>query len=189
MKKNRIAAFFAVIFLLAASIFTGCDNTNNSSYGNNYIYMPQATVSGGVNLNYPVPSGYSTATYNFKIDSVNHIVNVNLGVLASGENAKMGYSVDVSVNNDTTNQIISGGTIANAVLLPSTIYTLPSSVTVPVGQYYTSFYLSINSTELKKMTGKIALLTVQLSNPTNYQLNTLLNKTVVVIDVNALKLP
>jgi predicted cupin superfamily sugar epimerase len=113
---------------------------------------------------------------------------VYLGVSASGEQANTGYTVNVSVNNDTTNQIISSGTIANAVILPSTMYSLPSSVTVPAGQHFATFTLSIDELALKTYTGKMALLTVQLSNPTNYVLNTKYNQTVVVINVTALNL-
>lgn len=190
MKKNiiKIGSLFAVIMLLAVFI-NSCDKGySNASFGYNYIYIPQATVSGGVNLNYPVPKGYDTATYNYQLDSVNHKLNVYLGVSASGQKAGLGYTVNISANIDTTNQIISGGTIANAILLPDSIYTLPTSVTVPAGKNAGSFFLTINSTALKQFAGKMALLTVQLSNPTNYQLNTQLNKVVVVINVSNLNL-
>lgn len=190
MKKNiiNITVFFAVAALFIVTM-NSCDKGYNSaSFGYNYIYMPQATVSGGLNLNYPVPVGLDSATHNYQIDSINHKVNVYLGVLVSGEQANTGFTVNVSVNNDTTNQIISGGTIANAILLPATMYVLPSSVTVPAGQHVGSFYLSIDAVALKAYSGKMALLTVQLSNPTNYVLNTALNKTVVIINVAALNL-
>lgn len=190
MKKNIIntAVLFAATILLIMTM-NSCDKGyNNASFGYNYIYMPQATVSGGLNLNYPVPAGLDSATYNYKIDTVNHKVNVDLGVSVSGEQASTGFTVNVSVNNDTTNQIISGGSIANAVLMPGTMYSLPSSVTVPVGQHFATFNLSIDAVALKAYAGKMALLTVQLSNPTSYVLNTMYNKTVVIINVSALNL-
>jgi hypothetical protein len=106
-------------------------------------------------------------------------------VLASGEQANAGFTVNVSANNDTTNQIINGGTIANAVLLADSMYTLPSTVTVPAGKNSASFLLSIDSKALEAYAGKTVLLTVQLSNPTKYMLNTTLDKTVVEINVHA----
>jgi hypothetical protein len=190
MKKSiiKITVFFAVTALFIVSM-NSCDNGyNNASFGYNYIYMPQATVTGGLNINYTVPTGLDSATYNYQIDSVNHKLNVFLGVSVSGEQANTGFTVKVTANKDTTNQIISGGSIANAILLPDSIYTLPSSVTVPAGKHSASFNLSINSIALKGYAGKTALLTVQLSNPTNYIFNTKYNKTVVVINVSSLNL-
>ena len=184
----KTAHFFAVMTFFAVAL-NSCDKGyNSSSFGYNYIYMPQATVSGGLNLNYQVPTGLDSATYNYQIDTVNHKVNVALGVSVSGEQASTGFKVNVSVNNDTTNQIISGGSIENAVLLPSSTYTLPSSVTIPAGKHMASFNLSIDEVALKAYAGKVALLTVQLSDPTNYVLNKVYNKTVVVINVSALNL-
>ena len=173
MKKSIIktAFIFAVTALFAVTL-NSCDKGYSSAaFGYNYIYMPQATVSGGLNQNYSVPTGLDSATYNFQIDSINLKLNVYLGVTVSGEQPNTGFTVKVTANNDTTNQIIAGGSIANAVLLPDSIYTIPSSVTVPSGKHMASFYLSINSTALKAYSGKMALLTVQLSSPTNYVLN------------------
>ena len=190
MKKNIIktAIFLAISAFLVVSM-NSCDKGYSSaSFGYNYIYMPQATVSGGKNQNYAVPTGLDSATYNYHIDSINHKVNVYLGVIVSGEQANTGFTVDISANKDTTNQIISGGTIANAVLLPDSIYTLPSLVTVPAGKHMASFNLAIDEVALKAYAGKMLLLTVQLSNPTSYLLNPLYKKTLVVIDVTALNL-
>jgi|GEM_PF-1097632 hypothetical protein len=187
MKKNIIntAIFFAATILLIMTM-NSCDKGyNDASFGYNYIYMPQATVSGGLNLNYLVPAGLDSATFNYQVDTINHKINVYLGVSASGEQANAGFTVNVSANNDTTNQIINGGTIANAVLLADSMYTLPSTVTVPAGKHSASFLLSIDSKALEAYAGKTVLLTVQLSNPTKYILNTTLDKTVVEINVHA----
>lgn len=190
MKKSMIktAHFFAVLAFFVVAL-NSCDKGyNSSSFGYNYIYMPQATVSGGLNLNYRVPAGLDSATYNYQIDTINHKVNVNLGVSVSGEQASAGFKVNISVNDDTTNQIVSGGSITNAVLMPASMYSLPSSVTVPVAQHFATFNLSIDAIALKAYAGKMALLTVQLSNPTSYLLNSVYNKTVVIINVSALNL-
>ena len=184
----KTAFIFAVTALFAVTL-NSCDKGYNSaSFGYNNIYMPQATVSGGLNQNYAVPTGLDSATYNFQIDSINHKLNVYLGVTVSGEQPNTGFTVNVTANNDTTNQIIAGGSIANAVLLPDSIYTIPSSVTVLPGKHMASFYLSINSTALKAYTGKMAMVTVVLSNPSIYVLNNKYSKTVVIINVSALNL-
>jgi hypothetical protein len=190
MKKSMFkTAFLFAITALFAVTFNSCDKGfSSASFGYNYIYMPQATVSGGLNQNYAVPTGLDSATYNFQIDSINHKLNVYLGVTVSGEQPNTGFKVTVSANNDTTNQIIAVGSVSNAILLPDSIYTLPTSVTVPGGKHMASFNLSINSTALKAYSGKMALLTVQLSNPSNYLLNNTYSKTVVIINVSALNL-
>jgi hypothetical protein len=190
MKKSMIktAAFFTITTLLIM-IVSGCDKGfNSASFGYNYIYMPEATMSGGLNLNYTVPSGLDSATYNYQLDTVNHKVNVDLGVSVSGEQAGVGFIVNVSVNNDTTNQIVSGGSITNAVVIPASMYSLPSSVTVPAGQHFATFNLSIDAVALKAYAGKTVVLTVQITNPTHYVLNTPYNQTVVIINVSALNL-
>lgn len=190
MKKSMIktATFFAVAALFIVAL-NSCDNGYSAAnFGINNVYMPQATVSGGLNQNYPVPVGLDSATHNYQIDSINNKVNVYLGVTVSGEQANLGLTVNVSVNNDTTNQIISGGSIAKAILLPASSYSLPTLVTVPAGKHTASFNLSIDAVALKAYAGKMVLLTVQISDPTNYVLNKLYSRTVVVINVNALNL-
>lgn len=184
MKRNIL--FITVVLVLA--MFAGCQKGDgDADYGYTNIYMPQATVTGGLNLNYAVPSGDGFETYNYKIDSINHKLNVILGVIRSGKQSDDGYSVSVSVNKDTTTQLITKNVITNGVLLPDASYTLPTSVSVPAGQSYSSFYLSIDAVTLKTFSGKKAAITIAISNPSNYTLYTKYSKTVVIIDVDAIK--
>lgn len=179
---------------LALLFFSACDKKDSASpFGLNYIFIPQANQSGGVNLNYLVPSGLDTNTYNYKIDVKNNRVNVLLGVNCSGKDAASGYTVNVATLADTVNQLITanklGGSLTKpAILLPASAYTLPGSVTVPSGQYMTPFYLSIDETQLRSYSGKRVALCVTISNPTHYSLNTIFNKVIIIIDVDALKL-
>ncbi|RYE28367.1 MAG: DUF1735 domain-containing protein [Sphingobacteriaceae bacterium] len=185
--------FFAA---LLAIYLMGCDKKDsNTAFGFNYVYMPQATVSGGTNLNYLVPSGLDTNTYNYKIDAKNNKVNVYLGVSCSGKVATAGYTVSVTTRSDTIATLISSGAINVApnatkavVLLPNIAYTLPATVTVPAGEYRADFNLAIDLTMLKTYAGKKVALCVMVSNPTNYMLNNTANKVVIIIDVDALKL-
>ncbi len=187
MKRNTIGVTSFVTIALLYVLLSGCDK-KSTNYGLNVIYMPSSAVSGGLNLNYPVPAGLDSATYNFTKDSLNNKVTVFLGVSVSGQQASNGFTVKVSVNKDTTNQIIAGKSIANAILLPDNLYSLPTSVTVPANMNSASFNLQIDDYNSFKTIckGKMALLTVVINSPSNYSLNTNLNKTVVIIDVNKL---
>ncbi len=186
MKKN---AFYITVVLIAG-VFASCQKGDgNVQYGYTYVYMPQATATGGLNRNYLVPSGAGISTYNFQIDSLNHKLNVILGVLRSGKQSAGGYSVDVIADKDTTNQLIAANTIANGVLLPDNTYTLPSKVIVPAGQNYANFFLSVNAADLNAaaVTGKNLVLTIRIANPSNYMLNTKYSKTVVIINANTIR--
>ena len=158
MKKHT---FLVAIVLIVAGFMSCQKGDSDTAFGYTNIYMPEATVTGGLNLNYLVPSGAGLPTYNFQIDSVNHKLNVILGVTRSGKASADGYTVDVVVYADTTNQQITNKAITNGVLLPATMYTLPTKVMVPAGKNYASFYLSIDATAFKAAayTGKnVALL-------------------------------
>jgi hypothetical protein len=186
MKRN---ALFITVVLITA-VFLSCQKGDgDTAYGNTLIYMPQATSTGGLSCNYQVPSGAGISTYNFQIDSINHKLNVILGVLRSGKESAGGYSVDVIADNDTTNQLIANNVFTNGVLLPNASYTLPTKVIVPAGKNNATFYLSINAADLNNAlyTGKNLALTIRITNPTNYTLNTKYSKTVVIINANSIR--
>ena len=184
------------LFLICAALISliSCEpKDSDQPYGNTQIYIPQSTVSGGISLTYLVPSGYDTSTFNYRIDSLGNKVNVYLGVICSGkQQAVNGYSVTVAVRTDTINQLITNGQLKTdakpIVLLPSSAYSLPSTITVPGGQYASNFYLSIDKTQLKTYAGKKVALCVTIANPSNYTLSTQNNQVIILIDVDALKI-
>jgi len=190
---------FLLILLLSAVFMTSCDKKlSDTAFGNTIIYLPQAQQSGGVNLNYLVPStiSYDTTTNNFNLDLANNVVNVYFGLNCSGlQQSLNGYTVTVSTRSDTINQLISNGLIKVApdagfpvVLLPSSAYTLPSTVTVPAGASRANFTLAINYATLKTYAGQKVALCIVISNPTMYTLSPVYNQVVTIIDVSQLKL-
>lgn len=189
-------AFFVTGFLLMAAVLTSCEKGDSTrDFGLTAIYMPQSLQSGHTSLNYLVPSGLDANTYNYIIDSANNRLAVILGVSRSGKQAPEAYSVSVAANPDTIIAAIANGTIQvdpdknkTVVLLPDKEYSLPQRVTVPAGQYATTFYLSIDINALKGYAGKKVALAVYLSNPTKYPLNTANSETIIIIDVDALNL-
>jgi Domain of unknown function (DUF1735) len=198
--KHRALYFLCGALAIGTALATtlgGCaKEAGNLNYGTPVIYMPQSIQSGTTtSIVYNVPSGLDSATYNFIIDSVNNKLDIVLGVLRSGKAANGAFSVAILTNPDTVNTAIANGSLVGnpdptdtIVLLPSSAYSLPATVSVPAGSSQTTFYLSVDLTQLKALSGKKAALAVYLDKPSTYQLNPVNSETIVVIDVNALNL-
>src|SRR5882757_9230921 len=137
-------------FLLLVALFSRCEkNDSDKAFGNTTIFMPQATVSGGTNANYPVPSGLDSATHNYTIDSTAGTVTVLLGVSRSGLQSYQAFSVQVTTNADTINHLITAGLLdATTMLLPSDVYTLPATVHVDARVPTVSFNLVLDKVKL-----------------------------------------
>ena len=123
--------FFFLIGLLLAS----CEgNDADEDYGYAYLYMPQATTSGGLNADYQVPSGGGENTYNFNYDAASQRLDIVLGVIRSGKVPAKAYSVDIISRTDTTAYISEQGLIENGIVLPEGLYELPETVSVEAGE-------------------------------------------------------
>lgn len=188
MKKNMKSKMYALMAMLLFAIgFVGCDGGDGDlDYGFAYLYMPQATSGGGLDNNYYVPSGGGDYTANYRIKDQK--LEIILGVLRSGQLANDAYSVDIISRADTTHQIVTSGTIPNAVALSETQFSLPSAVSVPSSKSGETFYMSVPVETLKRteFAGKKLVATVAITNPTKYQLNTKKTSTVVIVDVDAI---
>src|SRR5581483_12380194 len=88
-------------FVLLTGVYLSCKKDDSKlDYGYSKIYMPQAIFkSGGVNNNYPVPSGTDSSTYNYEVDTKANRLNVILGASLSGPGTGA-FSVDVKADND-----------------------------------------------------------------------------------------
>lgn len=185
IKNNRLTLF---ILLLCCMATTGCkEGDGEADYGFAYIYMPQATTSGGLNNHYLVPSGAGKDTYNFKEE--NGKLNIYLGVLRSGKiSDASGFTVDVAASSTQTDEVVASGAISNAVALQAGSYTLPDKAIVQSGKESGSFYLSLDMDVVTnyRHIGKNLVLAVGIANPTHYQLSKQNTSVVVVIDVDAL---
>lgn len=189
----RIIHFFLCCIILA--VLSGCEKEASSmDYGSPLVYMPQSMQS-GTDIVYNVPSGLDSATYNYVIDTPDDKLNIVLGVLRSGKAANNAFSVAILTNPDTVTAAIANGSLAgnpdptdSIVLLPSGAYSLPATVSVPAGSNQATFYLSVDIAQLKTYAGKKVALAVYLDKLSTYQLSPTNAETIVVIDVNALKL-
>lgn len=189
MKHTRIFVWLCI--LAAGMAWVSCKKDDSAKdYGLSKIYMPQAIFkSGGVNNNYPVPSGTDSSTYNYLIDTKEKKVNIILGASLSGP-GRDAYGVDIKVDNDTIQQLFASNVLDPALykLMPATMYSLPNRLDVEAGSKSGTFLLSVDIAQLKsnEYAGKLLVLAVKLANATRYELNPSLNTTIVVIDINAL---
>lgn len=190
MKFNNIKVA-GVLIVSFITVFASCKKDDSEKeYGFSKIYMPQAiSKSGGVNNNYPVPSGSDSSTFNYQVDRKDNKVLVTLGAILSGP-GKDAYSVDIKVDNDTIQKLFNSRALDSTVykLMPSSIYTLPPSLEVAQGNKAGTFSLAIDITRLKStaFTGKFLVLAVKVANPSRYELNAALSTTIVIVDVNLL---
>ena len=179
---------FIVIIALIALGLSSCEKGEGfDDYGFACIYMPQATVSGGLNNNYNVPSGEGPYTYNFKVEG--NQLKILLGVLRSGDLLNKGFSVDIIARIDTSQQIIAQNLVTNGMVFPQGLYSLPEKVTVPDNKNNESFYMTVPVDALKNdaYTDKQLVLTVAVANPTQFELSKVNTNTVVIVDVNAIR--
>lgn len=179
----KIKPYIFIIVLCATGFVLGGCKKDTLTYGEAFIYMPQATQSGGVNNQYLVPSGGGDMTRNFRMN--NGKVEIMLGVSRSSTLPSEEFTVDVVVRDDETNSFVSSGAIA----LPAGSYSLPSRVTVTSSNEAT-FYLSVDSAMLISdlaYSGQKMVLAVGIDNPTKYKLSENNILTMVIIDIDAIR--
>lgn len=184
MKRN-IKMNFLMPLLLVSFVLGSCNENVFNQEGVVNAYMPQAAVfDGGLTNHYPVPMT-SGELKNYEVDSVNHILNIYLGVKNSGRSKLRSYQVDVKANIDTTKKILLNGIYPKGVLLPAETYTLPEKVSVdtPTGSVF------LLKTDLNKIAQdypsyykSTLILGVTISNPSISTINKKLATTIVAID-------
>ncbi|HEX6429432.1 MAG TPA: DUF5013 domain-containing protein [Niastella sp.] len=190
MQRNLIIQIL-FIAVVTGIVVSSCEKAaSEKDYGFAKIYMPQAIFkSGGTTNNYPVPSGSDSSTYNYLVDTKEKKLNIILGASLSGP-GNAPYTVDVQVDNDTIQKMFTTKVLDTALykLIPSGMYSLPSNLAVTGGEKTGTFYLSLDIAQLKldKYIGKYLVLAVRLANPSEYELNSAISTTIVIVDVNAL---
>ena len=179
--RNRILSAVAILSTFLA--FSCQKGDGEADYGNQYIYIPQATVSGGIDNLYNVPSGGAENTLNFRMSETDADAEVCLGVMLSGKKAGSGFSVGVVVDTDAS---ASAAEALGAAVLPASAYDLPSVVNVESGRNSATFKMLVHKTFIEANSGVYAL-ALTLSGPSAYELSSKATSVVVVIDVESLK--
>ena len=178
-------------FLLAISLILliSCnDDLSKKEWGHAKIYIPQASIlNGGISNDYPVSLKNNPATNNFRWNKKTNVLEVVLGVYRSGLESLKAFSVTVSTNTTATHETVSKTNKGYA--LPKDTYSLPSKVDVKDGERQAIFYLSVDLNKIianyPYLATRKLCLTVEISNPTFYELNSKLSKVNVVIDGSA----
>ena len=110
----------SVIAAMSAMLAVSCQKGDGEAdYGNSLIYIPQATVSAGIDNYYNVPSGGAENTLNFGTTETD--VDIYLGVMLSGKKAGSGFSVNIVEDSEAS---ISAAAALGATVLPSSAYEL-----------------------------------------------------------------
>lgn len=185
--------FGKIGMLLAASLaFSACQKEDaEKDYGSPLIYMPQSTnISMGLNAMYPVPhssNNESPTGYNYVVNEAKETTNIILGVTLAGT-AASAYSIDIEVDNDTLQQIISGGSLGpDYIAMPASGYSIPSRLDVPSGGAAT-FHLEVSNSLIINPAyfGKHLLLAVRITNPSKYSIDAARATTIVDLNIAAL---
>jgi hypothetical protein len=193
ISKTGMASVLAIFSGLIITIASCTKPDSEQDFGTTTIYMPQAVIrSGGVNNQYPVPTGTDSSTWNYKVDRSAGKIEVTLGAALSGPGSAA-FGADVRVDSDTLQKLFASGVFTSAthVIMPTSMYTLPARVEGSQGTRTGVFKLSIDHKALKGATyaGKFLLVAVRLANPTTYPLNVPLSSAIVVIEASKMPAP
>lgn len=191
MNATKTTAAILSVFALLW-FFSSCEKDDSAKeYGIPLVYMPQSVnVSLGLTAIYPVPSssnGTSPTGVNYFVDEKNGKVNIILGASLSGT-ATGAYSVDIKVNNDTIQQLLSNGTFGpNYAAMPASSFTIPAKLDVPETGAAT-FYLAVDNSLIidPAYLGKHLVLAVEISNGSKYTIDKSRATTIVDLDISGL---
>lgn len=171
-----------VLSVCCVSIIYGCEKGDSDlDYGDVYIYIAQATTSGGLDNTLMVPSGSGVDTYNFKVDDQQ--LMVYLSVTRSGKISNIkDFSVEVSTDDTLVQEVVAS--IEGAVGLSAADYSLPDSVTVSGKNNYSTFMMTIPKSLLEANLGNKLVAGVKISSPSMYKLSDKNTSVAIVIDVD-----
>lgn len=177
-------SFRIAIAIASLSLLFSCEKPQE--WGIKKVYMPQASIlNGGLTNEYPVPLE-GQKNQNYFIDNEGKM-NVYLGVYRSGQGDLSAFDVEVYVDKEATDQAVSE--ISRAVAMPDGLYSLPSSVAVEDGQRENTFILTIDLPKLIEeypyYNKKRVALVVGIRNPSKWELNEDLSRTIVLLEGSA----
>lgn len=192
MKLNIKISLCAIVLAAVALMSVSCEKGDSiKDVGYAKVYIPQATVT-GLDNSYPIPLGPFGQNTTYSCNYENGILNIALGVVRSGYlNDQKAFSVSVAVDAAETNEKVAN--LGSAVAIPSGAYTLPDKVQVESGKNTGTFYMGVNLRQLSSSAAtlkdggswKKLVLSVRISNPTEYELADANTSVVVVVDLNS----
>lgn len=150
------------------------------------ISMPEASaLDGGITNNYPIPFTSKPGTYH-SFDELRLGLTVPLSVERTDKAGESYESFSVAVSADEAHARSILSEIDDGALLPADYYTLPDRVTLGSAEVKKSFELKVDfeklSAEKPELATKKLVLSVTLSDPTEYEIDDQSARTVVIID-------
>lgn len=190
--SNIKLGFITVLFTFAM-ILSSCEYQEfaDTDYPDQLIYMPAAYYNPYMIDEVPVKIGDSPTPGNperFTLDLENRKLNVLLAAYRSGINASGTFDINVSVNNDTIENLLASSEAlpGNTVLLQPENYSLVNSVQMKEGERLAKFDLEVDLNYLvNNAPDGVFAVGVEISSQAR-EVNPDLALTVVVIDTEML---
>lgn len=146
-------------------------------YPDQKVYFPAAR-EGRFTINSLAKPG---ETFRYEVNAEQGKFNIPLSVFRGAVNRSGAISVNIQVNNDTINALVTDGTLLNTELLPADQYTVPAAVQIENGQESAQVAVSINMAYLLANAGKQKALCLKLSGST-VSTNPAMDKLILLID-------
>lgn len=183
--NNRNIKLLLAFPLLAITIIS-CDyqSVAEANYPDQQIYMP-AAISGVYTID---NISATNAPFRYIMDNDNKKIIIPLGIYRSGVNNNGNINVDIKINNDTVNNLISAGDLigydnTNLDTLPADKYSLPSNVLFNSGIENVNMQLVIDIPFLLANPNKRFALGITISS-NDVEANPLLSTIIVLINTN-----
>ncbi|MEI6751981.1 MAG: DUF5013 domain-containing protein [Paludibacter sp.] len=178
--KNSIKYLLALPILAITFVSCQYQAIADAVYPDQGVYIPAAksgiyTIDNVAAVNAP---------FRYVMDNVNNKIIVPIGVYRYGISNKGDITVNIALNNDTVNKLITAGSLLTSdLILPVDKYTLPTSIQLKNGVECADMQLAIDVPFLLANPGKRYVLGVTISS-NDSKSNALLSTAVVVINTN-----
>lgn len=185
---KRLIILFGIVILVASCEYE--TEIRSADYSGQKIYMPAAYGGFFYINNISRKRGdlpFEGNPYRYVIDTVGRKFTVPLSAYRSGIDNVGGFTVDIKVNTDTINKLITSGDLNNTILLPSDTYSIVASIEMPDGKEIAVFNLVIDLDFLRNSyPHEIYALGVGISS-TQRETVPKLGTTIVVVDTKIMK--
>ena len=166
-KQNKNFLMWIFLFGIISTLIGSCtyQEIGDADYPNQKIYMPSA-IDGIYLVN---DTNSTSGIFRYELDLVNNKLIIPLGVYRSGINNNGNVTVDVKINNDTVNRLITSGSAiddngANLELIPASAYTITSSAIIQSGDGNAKITLSVDLDYIASQANKRLALGVEISS-------------------------
>lgn len=148
-----------------------------ANYPDQKVYFPAARDGRFIVNSIAAPG----KPYRYEVDLAAGRFIIPLSVYRGAVEKKGAIDVNIQIDNDTINDLITDGTLLNTELLPANRYSVASTVQIANDQDYTPFSISIDMDYLVASASKQKALCLRLSG-SNVSTNPALDELIVILD-------